>query len=60
MNNIIKKHNINFFFSKYLTDLENYKISVICDDSGSMCNPVKKIKLNVNKKILIYLVIKFF
>jgi hypothetical protein len=60
MNNIIKKHNINFFFSKYLTDLENYKISVICDDYSSMCNPVKNIKLKVNKKILIYLVIKFF
>lgn len=43
MNNIIKKYNINFFFSKYLTDLENYKICVICDDSGSMCNPVKNL-----------------
>jgi len=36
---------------KYLTDLENYKISVICDDSGSISNPVKKHKKGQQKNI---------
>lgn len=39
--NIVEKHNISMFFAQQLRQLENYEICIICDDSGSMCNPVK-------------------
>ncbi len=38
---VVEKHNISMFFAQQLRQLENYEICIICDDSGSMCNPVK-------------------
>ena len=46
--NIVEKHSISLFFAKQLKQLENYEICIICDDSGSMSNPVKN-SINLNK-----------
>ena len=42
-NTIIEKYNISLFFAQELRQLESYEICIICDDSGSMCIPVKNL-----------------
>ncbi len=37
---VVKKYNISEYFALQLRQLYNYEICIICDDSGSMNNPV--------------------
>ena len=39
--NIVEKYNISYFFAQQLRQLDSFEICIICDDSGSMSNPVK-------------------
>ncbi len=36
---VVEKYNISMFFAQQIRQLKNYEICIICDDSGSMCNP---------------------